>query len=185
MARTKVPDADLRAYLDAGHTQADAARYFGVSEAAIHQRLKRMRRLTSHVVALEKAGAVVDDQLSATARLRRIQQVIDEELDWVIGEARKEGADRRALVDAVLKLVGEVRQQLSLQHEITRTLIDLRVVKEFQETVLEVIGEESPETRRRIIERLKQRRALRATATLPPLHTSPERSPQILRLRQS
>jgi hypothetical protein len=56
MARTKVPDADLRAYLDAGHSQADAARHFGVSEPAIHQRLKRLRRLTSHVVALEKAA---------------------------------------------------------------------------------------------------------------------------------
>lgn len=57
MAITKVLDADLRAYLDAGHTQAQAARHFGVSEAAIHQRLKRMRRLTSQVVALEKAAA--------------------------------------------------------------------------------------------------------------------------------
>jgi hypothetical protein len=34
MARTKVFDADLRSYLDAGHTQAQAARHFGVSEAA-------------------------------------------------------------------------------------------------------------------------------------------------------
>lgn len=169
MAITKVLDADLRAYLDAGHTQAQAARQFGVSEAAIHQRLKRLRRLTSQVVALEKAGAVVDEQLSATARLERIQQVIDEEFTWAVTEARKEGADRRSLVDVILKLSGEVRQQLSLQHEITRTLIDLRVVREFQETVIEAIREESPSTARRIFERLKQRRALRPSADLPSL----------------
>lgn len=36
MASPKLADADLRAYLDAGHTQADAARYFAVSEPAIH-----------------------------------------------------------------------------------------------------------------------------------------------------
>ena len=36
MAQTKVQDQDLRAYLEAGHSQADAARHFGVSEAAVH-----------------------------------------------------------------------------------------------------------------------------------------------------
>ena len=39
MAQTKVQDQDLRTYLEAGHTQADAARHFSVSEAAVHQRL--------------------------------------------------------------------------------------------------------------------------------------------------
>ena len=65
MAATKVPDDELRAYLDAGHSQAAAARHFGVSEPAIHQRVKRMRRLTSRLVALERANEIVDDRLSA------------------------------------------------------------------------------------------------------------------------
>lgn len=167
MARTKVSDGDLRAYLDEGHSQADAARHFGVSQAAIHQRLKRLRRLTSQVVALEKAGAVVDEQLTATARLDRVQHVIDEELRWAVQQARGEGADRRALVDVILKLSGEVRQQLGLQLEISRTLVDLRLFKEFQETVVQAIQEESPDTARRIIARLKERRALRPSANLP------------------
>ena len=77
MAASQFTDAALRGYLDAGHSQADAARHFGVSEAAIHQRMKRMRRLTSHVIALEKAGAVVDEKLNATARLEHVQRVID------------------------------------------------------------------------------------------------------------
>lgn len=169
MAHTKVTDADLRAYLDVGHSQADAARHFGVSEPAIHQRLKRLRRLTSRVVALEQAGHVVEEKLTATARLERVQQVIDEELVWAVTQARQEGADRAALVETILKLTGEVRHQLGLQLDISRTLVDLRVVKEFQETVVEVIGEESPETARRIVARLKERRALRPSADLPSL----------------
>jgi hypothetical protein len=68
----------------AGHSQADAARHFGVSEAAIHQRLKRLRQLTSRVVALEKAGDVVAEKLTASARLERVQRVIDEELAWAV-----------------------------------------------------------------------------------------------------
>jgi Zn-dependent peptidase ImmA (M78 family) len=82
VAHTKVIDADLRAYLEAGHSQAQAARHFGVSEPAIHQRLKRLRQLTSRVVALEQAGQVVEEKLTATARLERVQQVIDDELSW-------------------------------------------------------------------------------------------------------
>src|SRR5712691_7226672 len=158
MAHTKVTDTDLRAYLDGGHSQADAARHFGVSEAAVHQRLKRMRILTSQVVALERAGQVVEEKLSATARLERVQQVIDGELAWAVGQARQPGADRGALADVILKLAGEVRQQLGLQLAISRTLVDLRVVKDFQELVLEAIREASPDTARRIVAQLKERR---------------------------
>jgi hypothetical protein len=93
MARTKVADADLRAYLDSGRTQAEAARHFGVSEPAIHQRLKRMRRLTSRVVALERAGAVVGGNLDGTAYLERVQCVIDEELTWAVEHVRGDGGD--------------------------------------------------------------------------------------------
>jgi hypothetical protein len=129
MAHAKVTDADLRAYLDVGHSQADAARHFGVSEPAVHQRLKRLRQLTSRVVALEQAGAVVEEKLSATARLERVQQVIDGELAWAVGQARQPGADRGALADVILKLAGEVRQQLGLQLAISRTLVDLQLFR--------------------------------------------------------
>jgi hypothetical protein len=43
------------------------------------------------------------------------------------------------------------------------------VVKEFHETVVEAIREESPATARRIVARLKERRALRPSAELPTL----------------
>ena len=121
------------------------------------------------MVALEKAGEVVNQQLSATARLEHVQQVIDEELQWAVHQARQPGGDRSALADVILRLAGEVRQQLGLQLAISRTLVDLRVVKDFQETVIEAIREESPATAHRIITRLKERRALRPTADLPTL----------------
>jgi hypothetical protein len=169
MAAAKVSDDGLRAYVEAGHSQADAARHFGVSEPAIHQRLKRMRHLTSRVVALERAHDVVEEKLSATARLERVQLVIDEELGWAVQEARRPGGDRAVLAEVILKLAGEVRQQLGLQLAISRTLVDLRVVKEFQESVIEAIRDESPDTARRIVARLKERRALRPSVELPTL----------------
>jgi hypothetical protein len=170
----KLSDDLLRAYLESGHSQADAARHFGVSEPAIHQRLKRMRYFTSRVIALERANDIVEEKLSATARLERVQRVIHEELGWAVQEARREGGDRAALADVILKLAGEVRQQLGLQLAITRTLVDIRVIKEFHETVVEAIREESPETARRIVARLKERRALRPSADLPTLAGGPD-----------
>ena len=73
------------------------------------------------------------------------------------------------MVDVVLRLSKQVRHQLALQLEISGTLVDLRVVKEFQETVLDAIRQEWPETARRIVMRLKERRALRPTVELPTL----------------
>ena len=103
------------------------------------------------------------------ARLQKVQRVVDEELRWAVDQAQQPGANRGALQDTILRLAGEVRQQLGLQLNISRTLIDLKVVREFQRSVVEVIAEESPEVARRIVERLKARRALRASGTLPAL----------------
>lgn len=128
-----------------------------------------MQRLTSHVIALEKAGAVVEEKLTASDRLAKVQQIIDNQLAWAVQKAEAPEVDRTTLIDTILRLVAEVRQQLGLQLSISRALIDLRVVREFQQTVIEIIGQESPETARRIITRLKERRALRPGAELPTL----------------
>ncbi len=174
MAKALIDADTLRRLVDEGVSQADVARHFGVSESAVCQRLKKLKMLTSRVAALEKAGEVVEEKLSAAQRLEKVQDIIDRELAWAVGKANQPGADRAALAEVILRFAGEVRQQLTLQLNITRTLIDLRVVKEFHDTVVEVIREESPETARRITERLKKRRALRESAELPGL-TPPDR----------
>ena len=144
MPRPKVDPDALNDYLAAGHTQADAAAYFGVTPAAISQRVRTLQIATSKVVALERAGDVVDQKIDANARLQGVQHVIDAELAWAVDQAQQPGADRAKLQDAILRLAGEVRQQLGLQLNISRTLIDLKVVREFQRSVVEVIAEESP-----------------------------------------
>jgi hypothetical protein len=42
-----------------------------------------------------------------------------------VQQARQDGADRPALADVILKLAGEVRQQLGLQLQISRALVIL------------------------------------------------------------
>jgi hypothetical protein len=169
MAASAFTDAALHAFLDTGHSQAAAARHFGVSEAAIHQRMKRLKRLTSKVMALEKAGEVVEEKLTANERLRHAERVIFDQLTWVEEHAKQPGVDRPQLIDMVLKVTAEIRQQVLVRANLTRMLYDLKYIQEFQETVVDAIREESPETARRIIVRLKEKRALRPSAELPSL----------------
>jgi hypothetical protein len=53
-----------------------AAKHFGVTEAAISQRVRKLRIATSKIVALERAADVVDRQLTAAQRLQHVQRVI-------------------------------------------------------------------------------------------------------------
>ena len=63
-----------------------------------------------------------------------------------------------------------------VQLAISRTLVDLQLMREFQETVIEIIQAESPETARRLVGRLKERRALRPSADLLPSLDPSERA---------
>jgi hypothetical protein len=63
MAVTRVPDEKLQAYLDAGHSQAAAARHFGVSEPAIHPPPARSRsRIGATNARIAAFDASIDDR---------------------------------------------------------------------------------------------------------------------------
>jgi hypothetical protein len=68
--------------------------------------------------------------------------------------------------EIALRAMTEIRGQLALQVEIFKTLHDFEAVQEFQKQVLEAIAEESPETRDKIIAKLKERRALRPSVLM-------------------
>jgi len=109
----------------------------------------------------------VDQKLTAAQRLQHVQRVILDELTWAKQQAKQPGTDRAGLSDVIVKLSTEVRLQLRLEHDISRTLIDLRVVREFQRTVFQAISEESPETARRIVAKLKEQQELRRAQNYP------------------
>lgn len=166
--RAKIDDQALyRLLAEEGHSQKDAAAYFGVTEAAVSKRVKTLNLNLSRHVGLERAKEVADHGLDVVSQLQRINRVIHEELMWALGETRRPGADRKGLQQVVIDLTGEVRKQLHLQLDILRSLYDLRAVAAFQQEVLDAIGEVAPETRRAIIQRLHERRALRSALSFP------------------
>jgi len=64
--------------------------------------------------------------------------------------------------ELALKAMGEIRSQLKLQLEIYQTLYDVQAAEEFQKEVIAAIGEAAPDVRDRILQKLKENRAIRA-----------------------
>lgn len=116
MAKVKLDSGALQAYLAEGHSQADAARHFNVSQAAISLRVKQQCLTTTKVVALERAHEVISHRLTAAERLQRVQQVVLSQLDWAEAQAQRPGANRDALADTLVKL-GEASYPAQLGRE--------------------------------------------------------------------
>jgi len=162
---------ELRRMLESGCSQAEAARYFDVSASAISQRVKAFRRERRHPSpeTMGTGAIIINGEISAPDRLAFVQRAVDRELEWALDEARQPDADRKGLQRTILTLAAEVRQQLALQLQISKAVVDLQLVREFQQTVTEAIAEETPETARRIVARLKAHRAQRRAVELPAL----------------
>ena len=65
-----------------------------------------------------------------------------------------------------IKVMAEIRNQLKLQLEIFKVLYDMEAIAEFQNEVLTIIGECEPDVKTTIINRLKEKRALRSAIRL-------------------
>ena len=168
MASPKLDPIELKRMLDAGTSQAEAARYFGVSASAISQRVKAFRRERLYPLpeTMGTGATIINGEVSAPDRLEWVQRAVDGQLEWALDEARQPDADRKGLARTILTLAAEVRQQLALQLTISKAVVDIELVRAFRQSVVEAIAEEAPETARRIVERLKAHRAQRRVAGL-------------------
>jgi predicted transcriptional regulator len=188
MASNKIDIIKLNRLLNSGKSVKECAKYFGVTPSAISQAKKGLSVAVVKNVALENAHRVVDKNLNAVEQLQKINGYANDLLDllmrWNNGddealqvlesqvETKKvRVGDQEEFVrefkfkdprELALKAMAEIRGQLKLQLEIFQTLYDLKAVEEFQNEVLTAIGEESPDVRERIIQRLRERRAVRA-----------------------
>ncbi len=173
-------------------SQAAAARELGVTRQAVSRRLIEIRGKTTKVIAAKKIERVVDQKLNAIDQLQNINDNANEILGLVMGWIRGEDDSIRVLESQVKKIVyredesgedkeigvkevkfkdprelalkamAEIRGQLKLQLEIFQTLFSLQAAEEFQNIVLEVIGEVDSNVRNEIIRRLNAKRAVRS-----------------------
>ena len=77
-------------------------------------------------------------------------------------------AGKRDLLSFVVSMQGELRKQLEFDFNMRKEIYSLKQVEEFQRTVIEIIGEVSPETRAEITRRLVEVQATRSSLDFEP-----------------
>lgn len=160
MPKPKIDIVKLYQMLRSGKSVKQCAEYFGVTPPAISMAKKSLHVAVVKNVALESAHKVVDNSLDAVGQLKKINDRSNAIIDEL--SSSSERADKQL----ILKACAEIRGQLALELEILRSLHDMQAVAEFQREVLGAIGEVAPDVRNKIIQRLKERRAVRQSLSL-------------------
>jgi len=157
MLNGKIDKLKLSNMLRSGKSGKDCAKVFSVTEGAISHARKELNIAVVKSVALETAHQVVDRNLNAVDQLLNINRKANTLLELAI-----KAEDH----DTTLRAMREIRGQLELQLEIFKTLYDLEAVADFQREVLTAIGEVDKDVRDRIVQRLKEGKALRGSVSI-------------------
>jgi hypothetical protein len=190
MPLPKIDKVKLHRMLSSGKSQKEAAQVFGVTEGAISRAVKGLNISVVKNVALESAHTVVTKNLNTLDQLQKINdhanQLLDLLMRWNRGDAEAlqilESQVRKVKIkgseeeiteyrfkdprELALRCMAEIRGQLNLQLDIFKILYDVEAIAEFQKEVLSAIEEVSPDVRNTIIQRLKERKALRGSLTI-------------------
>jgi glycyl-tRNA synthetase alpha subunit len=155
--KSKIDKIKLSQMLRAGKSGKECAKYFNVTNGAISQAKKELNISVVKNLALETAHRVVDKHLNAVEQLQNINRKANGLLD--MATAAKDHS-------TALKAMAEIRGQLNLELDIFKTLYDVQAIANFQQEVLDAIGEVSPTVREQIVTRLKEIRALRGSVSI-------------------
>ena len=190
MPKPKIDRVKLNQMLRGGKSVNECAEFFNVTPPAISMAKKELNISVVKSVALETAHKVVSKHLDAISQLQKINENANELLDlcmkWQRGDKEalqilesqvktvRVGKTKKFVEkmrfkdprDIALAAMKEIRGQLNLQLDIFKTMYDMQAVAEFQKEVLTTIGEEAPDVRNRIIQRLKESRALRQSVSI-------------------
>lgn len=177
--------------LGEGKTATEVARILGVSVNSISKARNRLSAKVIRVAAMEVAHKIVQKELNVIDQLQAINKHSRGILEDLILKIKQKDTttldvkgqkDLRALA---LDAAAEIRQQLTFQVEIFKTLSDFKIMAEFQKEVLDVVGNANKcpaceeeikcgkcgvriDLRGEIIGRLKQAKALRTSVQVRP-----------------
>lgn len=147
----------LDAYQRLG-SKAAAAREAGVSESAARRYFEGLPEAAAPSIAAQRQ--IVE---TAGASLWETRAALDENyqrtLDLVLMAQALDMANPKA-VAAATGVFREIRAHIESSLTLVKLLIDVDEVKKFQQAVLEAIAEADEPTRQRIIQKLRERRAV-------------------------
>jgi len=174
-----------------GKSQKEVAKILGVSGAAICKETRKLRVQVVRTTIMEASHKIVQRELDVMDQLHNINKHSKAILDDLIAKIKQKATktldvkgqkDLRALA---LDTAAEIRQQLTFQIEIFKTLSDFKIMAEFQKEVLDVVGNANKcpdcgeeikcakcgakiDLRGEIIKKLKESKALRSSVQVRP-----------------
>lgn len=167
MGTRSFSDAELLELHKQGLRPADIARRLNVGRAAVSKRLKKLREQVVPEVVKEfglegNSGIeVINRGLNAMDQLLKINGIVNRELDFLQESIAKcDPLQRPALQKQQLQHIAEVRAQISLMAQIAQTLSHYEEIRNFQETVLHIIGDADEHIRDNILQALSKRAAV-------------------------
>jgi len=123
LGETKISLIELSQLVREGKGVSDIARKLGVTKGAVSKRLKALRVGITKDVVLRSAPEIVNRELKGMDQLKRINDLINNELEYIEGNIKTaKGEERKELQEARLKHVAEVRKQLGLLLNIAEAL---------------------------------------------------------------
>jgi len=175
MPRRKFTDFELGEKMRAGVEVKEIAAEFGVSPQAVYQRARQLNLNIGKEIVLNQAAVIVKQEINAAEQLLKINETSNALLDLLIEVVQAEDQDQKdklkrlepllgekaSILEALVKIKAEIRQQLRLVMDIWKTKFDLEQLAEFQQGVVEEMGKESPALQKRFIERMKNRYAVK------------------------
>lgn len=186
MAKQKISDNKLIQLYKDGLTVRQIARKAGLAPSTVSVRIRKMKKdITKGVITKPNAQRLIKKEINAFDQLQKINNDANEMLDLVM---RWQRGDKEALQimesqvrevrvgdstefikeykmkdprELALRCMSEIRGQLDMQLKIMQALFDLKASAEFQEEIIQAIGEVDKDVRDRIIENLEKKRAIR------------------------
>jgi predicted transcriptional regulator len=153
----KIDRVKLAEMLSRGISQAECAKHFGCSGAAISKAAKENRGAVACSAALEAAPKILEREIKIGDEAKQLYSRALSLLDEV------ENDNDDALIR--LKALAECRMQLAGIADLMARSISIESVRDHQRIILEEIKKESPETIERILTRLRKAKLLRQSVT--------------------
>ena len=157
--------------LRSGMMGKNIASQLNVSPAYISKVKKELSINQVRHMQIERAGQIVDKHIDAADQLAKVNTAANRILDRLTdhidnGKDLPPENQRKDSMELVARYCQEIRAQLSLQMDIYKSLYDIKVIAAFQQSVLEAINEVAPEVKDRIVQKLKEARAIRPNLQL-------------------
>lgn len=157
MAKPKINRIQLNQYLEEGKNQAEIAKIFNVSEAAISKAVRRFNLTVAKDVATRQASELENRKKTAMDRLMDLVGKCENELEWIEGtHPPSEDEDYQTWQDQKIKHTAEIRKLISAMADIRTKIYHVESVEKALAIMYEEIGKESIETQKRIRDRLQR-----------------------------